>query len=70
MYAPNRSDEALVYASLIEYPRYFDPVTGQACPVEIMLDRLRDGTVPIAGGLRLLAKAQGVLASYAWLWRR
>ena len=62
--------EALVYASLIEYPRYFDPVTGQACPVEIMLDRLRDGTVPIAGGLRLLAKAQGVLASYAWLWRR
>jgi capsular polysaccharide export protein len=62
--------EGLVHASLIEYPRYFDPVTGQACPIEIVLDRLRDGTVPPASALRLLAKAQGVLASYAWLWRR
>lgn len=62
--------EALVHASLIDYPRYFDPVTGQACPVEIVLDRLRDGTVPPAPALRLLAKAQGILASYAWLWRR
>ena len=62
--------EALVHASLIDYPRYFDPVTGQACPIEIVLDRLRDGTVPPAGALRLLAKAQGILASYAWLWRR
>ena len=62
--------EMLVHATLIDYPRYFDPVTGQACPIEIVLDRLRDGEVPSAKGLRLLAKAQGILASYASLWRR
>lgn len=62
--------EMLVHAALIDYPRYFDPVTGQACPIEVVLDRLRDGTVPRARALRMLAKAQGLLASYAWLWRR
>ncbi len=62
--------EMLAHAALIDYPRYFDPVTGQACPIEVVLDRLRDGDVPRAQGLRLLAKAQGLLASYASLWRR
>ena len=62
--------EMLVHAALIDYPRYFDPVTRQACPIEVALDRLAAGHVTRPDGLRVLAKAQGVMASYAWLWRR
>ncbi|MGH1329819.1 MAG: capsular polysaccharide biosynthesis protein [Paracoccaceae bacterium] len=61
----------LAYAALIDYPRYFDPKTGQACSAEVIVDRLETGEVIRGGlGLRLLAKAQGALASYAHLWRR
>ncbi|KNG92637.1 capsular polysaccharide biosynthesis protein [Pseudaestuariivita atlantica] len=60
----------LVHATLIDYPRYHDPVTGKACPVEVVVERLSHGRVPRPGlGLRLLAKAQGAAASYAHLWR-
>ncbi len=61
---------ALVHACLIDYPRYFDPVTGRPCPVEVILDRLiRDEIPRPARRLRLLSKAQGLLAGYAHLWR-
>lgn len=60
----------LVHAALIAYPRYIDPVSGLPCPVEVALDRLRDPAAPRGGpALRLLAKAQGLLASQSWLWR-
>ncbi|MEM8655351.1 MAG: capsular polysaccharide biosynthesis protein [Pseudomonadota bacterium] len=60
----------LVHAALIDYPRYFDPVTGTACPVEVVVDRLRDGPLPRPGvANRLLSKVQGLLASRAYLWR-
>ena len=62
--------EMLVHAALIDYPRYFVPITEQACPIEVALDRLGAGGIPSSKRLRLLAKAQGVMASYAWLWRR
>ncbi|QFT81831.1 Capsule polysaccharide biosynthesis protein [Roseovarius sp. THAF27] len=59
-----------VHAALIDYPRYFDPVTGQPCPVEVVLDRLAAGDIPHPGPAnRLLFKLQGVFASYAGLWR-
>ncbi len=62
---------ALVHAVLIDYPRYFDPVTGLACPVEVVVDRLTNGPLPSPGrSNRLLAKVQGIFASQAWLWRR
>ena len=62
--------EGLVHAALIDYPRYVDPLTRQPCPAEIALDRLSTGAIPHPGPAnRLLAKAQGVLASYAFLWR-
>ena len=61
----------LVHAALVAYPRYFDPVSRRSCPVEVVVERLATGTVPHPGvGMRLLAKAQGRLAGYAWLWRR
>ncbi|MEL7114424.1 MAG: capsular polysaccharide biosynthesis protein [Pseudomonadota bacterium] len=61
---------ALVHATLISYPRYYDPVTGQPCPVEVVLDRLATGTLPRPScANRALAKLQGLFASYAWIWR-
>jgi capsular polysaccharide export protein len=63
--------EGLVYAALIDYPRYFDPLSGSACPVEVVVERLRDGGVPHPGmANRLLAKLQGAFASQAHLWRK
>lgn len=60
----------LVHACLIDYPRYFDPVTNTPCPVEVAIDRLARGEVPHPGVVnRLLSKLQGVFASYAGLWR-
>jgi capsular polysaccharide export protein len=55
---------ALVHAVLIDYPRYVDPVTGLACPVEIAVDRLVSGAAPPSGPwLGLLAKLQGLRAT-------
>ncbi|MBV1894849.1 MAG: capsular polysaccharide biosynthesis protein [Rhodobacteraceae bacterium] len=60
----------LVYATLIDYPRYFDPLTGKICPVEIAVDRLASGRIPHPGfGNRGLSKIQGLFATYARLWR-
>ncbi|WP_315898777.1 capsular polysaccharide biosynthesis protein [Tateyamaria omphalii] len=60
----------LVHATLIDYPRYFDPITGTACPVEVVVERLRNGPLPRPGlANRLLSKLQGLLASQAHLWR-
>lgn len=62
---------ALTHAALIAYPRYYDPVTRRPCPPEVVLDRLAHGPLPAPGPFnRLLAKAQGKLASHATLWRR
>jgi capsular polysaccharide export protein len=60
----------LAHAVLIAYPRYVDPRTQRPCPPETAVARLAIGNSPPTGlSLRLLAKAQGLLASYAYLWR-
>ncbi|MDX8347710.1 capsular polysaccharide biosynthesis protein [Cognatiyoonia sp. IB215446] len=60
----------LVHATLISYPRYYDPVTGLACPVEVIVDRLENDDIPRPGPMnRNLAKLQGLFASFAYLWR-
>ncbi|WP_136635169.1 capsular polysaccharide biosynthesis protein [Pseudooceanicola onchidii] len=60
----------LAHAALIDYPRYFDPVTRQPCSVETAVLRLSEAAVDRGGlGLRLLSKAQGVLAGMSWAWR-
>ena len=57
--------ERLVHAALVEYPRYRDPVSGRACPVEVVLERLASGQGLRVGRVnRVLAKAQGVLAGW------
>ncbi|MTH33241.1 capsular polysaccharide biosynthesis protein [Paracoccus limosus] len=67
-----RADLAqLTHVALIAYPRYFDPVSGLPCPPEVVLERLADPELGLAGpGLRILAKAQGLFSGHAWLWRR
>jgi capsular polysaccharide export protein len=62
---------SFIHACLIEYPRYWDPVLMQPCPIEVILERFERGEMQTKGGVgrRLLAKAQGVFASYAYLWR-
>ena len=61
---------ALVHATLIDYPRYYDPITGQACPVEVIVERLAKGEIEKPGAFnRTLSKLQGIFASYAHLWR-
>ena len=62
--------EGLVHAMLIDYPRYLDPVSGQPCTVEVAVERLKSGkTGRPRPGLRMLAKAQGLFASWPGLWR-
>ncbi|WP_170357510.1 capsular polysaccharide biosynthesis protein [Ruegeria arenilitoris] len=60
----------LAYATLIDYPRYFDPITRDACPAEVVAHRLTHGPIAPAGpAIRLLAKLQGAFATHANLWR-
>ena len=62
--------EGLAHATLIDYPRYHDPVTDLPCPVEVVADRLASGTIPRPSRAnRALAKLQGLFASYARFWR-
>ncbi len=52
----------LAHACLIDYPRYYDPVTGTPCPVEVALTRLKDGPMPPSGlGNRIASKIQAIL---------
>jgi capsular polysaccharide export protein len=60
----------LVHATLVAYPRYWDPVSRQPCPPEVVLDRLAKGAIPAPGPVnRLTARLQGRFASLAHLWR-
>lgn len=69
--APRPDLDHLVHAALIEFPRYLDPLTRIPCPVEVAVERLADGRIGRRSmGLKMLAKLQGSVASYAWIWRR
>ncbi len=60
----------LVHATLIDYPRYRDPVSGLPCPVEVVAERLAQNQIPAPGPFnRSLAKLQGWFSGYAHLWR-
>lgn len=67
---PRPTVEALAHATLIAYPRYYDPLSGLPCPPEVALERLRSGGIAQrTHAQRILAKVQGLLASHAGLWR-
>ena len=62
--------ETLVHRTLIDYPRYFDPVTQTACPVEVILMRIKNNDIPKPSAAnRTLSKLQGLLATAAPFWR-
>ena len=55
---------------LIDYQRYFDPITKTTCSIEVALHRLEDNRLPPPGPFnRLLGKLQGVFASATPFWR-
>lgn len=67
----NPTLEGVVHATLIDYPRYFDPITQAPCPVEVAVARLAAGELPAPSRAnRLLSKLQGIFASKAHLWRK
>jgi capsular polysaccharide export protein len=60
----------LIHACLIEYPKYFDPVSRLPCPPEVVVQRLSvAANLSQPWYLRPLAKIQGSFASQAHLWR-
>ncbi|KIN73165.1 capsular polysaccharide biosynthesis protein [Sulfitobacter guttiformis] len=63
--------EALAHATLIDYPRYFDPKTGLPCPAEIAVLRLveNDLNKPSLAN-RTVSKLQSKFRRYAHLWRK
>ena len=62
--------DGLVHAALIDYPRYFDPVTSTPCPVEVTIDRIINNEIPAPNSRnRLLSKLQGVFSGLTALWR-
>lgn len=63
--------DQLTHAVLIGYPQYWDPVSGEPCPAETVFERFEKGQFGAKGSAKTkaLAKAQGVFASYAYLWR-
>ena len=62
--------QGLVHATLIDYPRYLDPVTKRPCSPEVIVKRLLHGPTFRRGPAnRALSKLQGLLASRAHLWR-
>ena len=60
---------ALAHATLIDYPLYLDPKTGQPCAPELLIERLESGEGKRRWRLKILSKLQGQFASYAHLWR-
>lgn len=67
--AARPSLDGLIHAALIDYPMYHDPVSGLPCEVEVIVQRLAAGQGQAGAARRALSKAQGMAASYAWLWR-
>lgn len=61
---------ALAHAVLIDYPRYFDPLSGAPCPVEVVVERLQDESLATPQrGNRFLSRLQGIFATQRWIWR-
>jgi capsular polysaccharide export protein len=66
------SKMALIHAALIDYPYYWDPITDDPCPPEVLIERFLSNRIPKGKGpaLKIGAKIQGAFASQSPLWRR
>lgn len=54
-----RTLDELVAATLLLYPRYYDPESGLPCPAEVVVDRLTADRVPATGLLVAARRLQG-----------
>jgi capsular polysaccharide export protein len=65
--------DQLTYAVLIDYPRYWDPVSKLPAPPEVIVERLAASHPALAGPDSVVGKAlsriQGALAGHSWIWR-
>lgn len=61
--------DQLTHAALIDYPRYMDPISGLPCTPECIVNRLKNRETRHRPTLRVLAKLQGWLSGYAYIWR-
>ena len=59
--------DQLVWAALIAYPRYRDPVSGLPCRPELVVERFANGQTTRQA--TVLSKLQGAFAGVSWLWR-
>lgn len=57
----------LVWAALIAYPYYRDPVSGLPCPPELIVDRLASGTPHRKA--TILSKLQSAFSGFQSIWR-
>ncbi|MEM1266495.1 MAG: capsular polysaccharide biosynthesis protein [Pseudomonadota bacterium] len=66
--------DGLVHATLVDYPRYLDPVSGRATTPEVILDRLAARAPELARNpdlsMRVLGALQHRFRRWAHLWRR
>ncbi len=71
IHGPRPNLEALAYAALIDYPRYFDPLTGSPWPVETVVNLLKTGQLQRRGiANKALAKLKATRAWKAGFRRR
>ena len=65
--------QGLIHAALIEYPRYFDPVSKLPCPPEVVMDRLAARVPEVSSNpalrMRWLAALQYKFRHLSHLWR-
>ncbi|WP_373502107.1 capsular polysaccharide biosynthesis protein [Aestuariivirga sp.] len=65
----NRTLDELTAVALVQYPRYWDPVSGLACPPEVVLDRIASARTSGRGGWAPLGTAAGrgvIMARRLW----
>jgi len=60
--------DELVWAALIAYPSYRDPISGLPCSPELVVERLARGLA--SPKANVLSRLQGAFAGQSWLWRR
>ena len=61
--------DGLVHATLIDYPRYIDPVSQLPCPPELAVTRLAAGEGYHRPFLKPLSKLQSWFSGFASIWR-
>lgn len=64
------SIDELVAATLLQYPRYLDPVTRLPCPAEILVDRIASDKAVVSSPLIALREWQGRIRSSWQRFRR